>query len=252
MVQIRRRYRAAGRQSVRDRDRQGVDGGAGDRSRRAERNPRARGRGRAGRRRCRRHRRRGRRDRRADEVRAGGPRLARRCRAGDGASRCGGRAADQARSVLRGAHAGAQFRPGAARRRRHGRRRWRAGSRAKPASISSRMRGSGPHGRIVARDLANAPRLGAGRAARRAGAWPDRRSSQVALRSGELRRDAARRHAPHHRGPASASETNHPAFLSHRRYRDRSPQGSSARTRTRQRPRTATAIRRSSSRSTIS
>ena len=33
---------------------------------------------------------------RADEVRAGGPRLARRCRTGDGASRCGGRAADHA------------------------------------------------------------------------------------------------------------------------------------------------------------
>ena len=37
-------------------------------------------------------------------------------------------------------------------------RRWRAGSPPRPGSISTRMRGSGPHGRIVARDIENAPR----------------------------------------------------------------------------------------------
>ena len=50
MVQVGRRRGQAGRQPVRDRDRQGVDGGAVDHRRRARRDPRARGRGGAGRR----------------------------------------------------------------------------------------------------------------------------------------------------------------------------------------------------------
>ena len=50
MVQVGRRRRQAGRQPVRDRDRQGVDGGAVDHDRRARGNPRRRRRGGAGRR----------------------------------------------------------------------------------------------------------------------------------------------------------------------------------------------------------
>ena len=50
MVQVRRRQGAAGRQPVRDRNRQDVDGGAVDLDRRAGRDPRAGGRRRAGRR----------------------------------------------------------------------------------------------------------------------------------------------------------------------------------------------------------
>ena len=60
MVQVGRRRREAGRQPVRDRDRQGFDGGAVDHRRHAFGNPRAGGRRRAGRRRGRDHRRRGR------------------------------------------------------------------------------------------------------------------------------------------------------------------------------------------------
>ena len=61
MVQVGGRRDQARRQPVRDRDRQGVDGGALDQRRRACRDPRAGGRGGAGRRRRRRHlRRRGR------------------------------------------------------------------------------------------------------------------------------------------------------------------------------------------------
>ena len=50
MVQVGRRRGEAGRQPVRDRDRQGFDGSAVDRSRHAHRNPRRSGRGGAGRR----------------------------------------------------------------------------------------------------------------------------------------------------------------------------------------------------------
>ena len=68
------------------------------------------------------------------------------------------------------------------------------------ASIDlTRLRGSGPHGRIVARDVAETPRP-----SRRAGGGTERRRDQGALRAGQLRGSAARRHAPHHRGAAHA------------------------------------------------
>ncbi len=130
--------------------------------RRARGNPRGGRRGGAGRRRRGGHRRQGRRDdepaggrhRRAAEDAARPARAAPAPAAACRRRRSRGRIrAGRTRSVLRGAHARAQFRPGEARQRhRHHAARPPPGRR-EPASILSPRQGSGPHGRIVARDI---------------------------------------------------------------------------------------------------
>ena len=107
-------------------------------------------------------------------------------------------APDQARSVLRSAHAGAQFRSGAVVRRcdRHA-----AGaaacrrSRHRPVA-PARLRPAWPHRRER--------RRGSAAAVARACRGTGRRRDQGALRAGQLRGSAARRHAPHHRDAADA------------------------------------------------
>ena len=82
-------------------------------------------------------------------------------------------------------------------------RRWRGGSRRRPASISARVNGSGPHGRIVARDVeARARRQRAAPAAAAARGRPARRADQGALPRRAVRGSAARRHAQDHRRAA--------------------------------------------------
>ena len=88
----------------------------------------------------------------------------------------------------------------------------------------ARVRGSGPRGRIVARDVETAAAL-PGRCRAAGTGRSECRTGQGALRSGELRGGDARRHAPHHRGAASPGEADHSAFLRDRRCRDRPPQG---------------------------
>ena len=197
MVQVGRRRREAGRQPVRDRDRQGVDGGAVDHGRHADGNPRAGGRGRAGRRRGRGDRGRGRGGReRASAACACSCRQSaatsrsfprkREPRAKDWvpafagtngkqtrqlmptrtsirSSRCARRRATSARRSCRAAPSS---------------RRWRGGSPARTASISAGCRGSGPHGRIVAADVEIGDRQEAGRP-RRADGRPARSAAQV-------------------------------------------------------------------------
>ena len=64
----------------------------------------------------------------------------------------------------------------------------------------ARVTASGPHGRIVARDIEAATAGGAARhVAAAAAARPDRRPGQGALPRHAVRGSAARRHAPHHR-----------------------------------------------------
>ena len=127
MVQVGRRTGQAGRQSVRDRDRQGFDGSAVDHHRRARRDPRSGRRCRAGRR----HRRRDRGripcpaeptgrinpataiDRKASFIASGNHGSSAGCAAPAGFI------AHQTRSIFRGAHTLPQFRHGAAVRRRH-------------------------------------------------------------------------------------------------------------------------------------
>ena len=189
VVQVGRRCGEAGRQSVRDRDRQSVDGSAGDRSRHPQRDPRARRRSRAGRR----HRWRDRRRRRSCRPR--------RQRTGCGRRRSaeGARAAPQRHRELRrrpnrrnsrssSIHSSRCERRNAISDRRGFpaeflSRRWRGGSRAKPASIFRRLQGSGPHGRIVARDVETAPRPHPAPSHAAGAERPDRRSGQGALRS---------------------------------------------------------------------
>ncbi len=133
-----------------------------------------------------------------------------------GSPRSRGRAAEiTARSVLRGAHAGSQFRPGAIG--------WR--HRGNAIGAAARLRGRNrpyAHARFrAARPHCRARcRRGAARISRAARGGSDRRSGQGALRAGQLRRGAARRHAPHHRGAADASGADHSALLSHHGHRD--------------------------------
>ena len=101
---------------------------------------------------------------------------------------------------------------------------------AKEAGIDiGRIQGTGPHGRVIARDVATAK---AGRRLARAGRAPrapraaDRAvdvgpADPRALRRRQLRGRAARRHAPHHRAAADRLGADHSAFLSHRRLRHR-------------------------------
>ena len=228
VVQVGRRRREAGRQPVRDRDRQGVDGGAVDHGRHAHRDQGAGRRDRAGRRRGRGDRGRGRRGRERRQRRrsrlqaSAAPRRRRRPR------RCAGRcreaarriaAVRPARSVLRGSHAVAQFRPGENRGRhvRHA-----AGApacrRERHRSVArQRLRPAWPHrcGRCrirASRRAAAAPRR------RRQPAW--RRAGQGALSGRRVRGGAARRHARDHRAAAGRGQADHPAFLSHRRRDD--------------------------------
>ncbi len=107
-------------------------------------------------------------------------------------------APDQARSVLRSAHAGAQLRAGALVRRRH---RHAAGAaacrRGRYRSFApARLRPAWPHRRQRHR--------GSAAAVARAVPRGRRRRDQGALRAGQLRGSAARRHAPHHRDAADA------------------------------------------------
>ncbi len=79
----------------------------------------------------------------------------------------------------------------------------------------TRIVASGPHGRIVARDVEAGHRV---RAKRRRTSRPGApravaRSHQGALRRGQLRRGAARFHAAHHRGAARRGQADHSAFL---------------------------------------
>ena len=164
----RRRCGEAGRQSVRDRDRQGVDGGAGDGNRRAERNPRAGRRSRAGRRGCGRDRRGG---GRTGEIGVGGNssagsvRLVRLARIGPGENACG-RRRRSAPAPQRPIKLDPFFEVRTP-ERNFGPARLSGGVTVTPlarrlaseAGIDlSRLRGSGPHGRIVARDVESAPR----------------------------------------------------------------------------------------------
>ena len=226
----------AGRQPVRDRDRQGVDGGAGDGGRRLERNPRAEG-----------------------EVAPVGAIV--------GVIGSGGRRRDAHQRAARAPSRQPGHRPHIALlhpprlqrpikldpffevrtpERNFGPARLSGGVTVTPlarrlaseAGIDlSRLRGSGPHGRIVARDVENAPRPAAPRAPLAAMAeGSNRRSGQGALRPGKLRGSAARRHAQDHRGAAASGQADYPAFLPHRRHRDRSSNKRCARRRTPTRP----------------
>ena len=81
-------------------------------------------------------------------------------------------------------------------------------------------RGSGPHGRIVARRCRDRRiAKGGGRAARRMATGAQRRAGQGALPGRRVRGSAARRHARDHRAPAGRGQADHPAFLSRRRRR---------------------------------
>ena len=208
LVQIGRRCRQAGRQPVRDRDRQGVDGSAVDQRRRAGGDPRAGGRRGAGRRHRRGDLRSGRRRPRARKPPPTGappktPDVAAAC-AGSGRGDSSGCAtsgdADRARPVPRGAHAGAQLSARRNCRAVPSRRRSHVGSPARPASISRRVHGLGtarPHRRARraggARRRGRPQRLSSARGA-------DRRAGQGALPGRAVRGAAARQHAPHHRG----------------------------------------------------
>ena len=94
---------------------------------------------------------------------------------------------------------------------------------AKEAGVDiGRIQGSGPHGRVIARDVEGA-KSGKGMkpsgATAAAASAPAHRavdvgcSSQGAVRRGQLRGRAARRHAPHDRAAADAVGADHPAFL---------------------------------------
>ena len=215
MVQIGRRRREAGRQPVRDRDRQGFDGGAVDRRRHAHRDPGAGRRCRAGRRRGRDHRRRGRRGgKRAPVATAAAPSAAapplprsfprkRESRAKHwvpafaGTRRCASREVYTGRSIRssRCARPSRNYGP-ATTYRRHRRHAAGAAARRRNSIDLSRVSGTGPRGRIVAADVEKA----IAQAARGRAAPAERGASaeQVkALYQGVgFRGAAARRHAP--------------------------------------------------------
>ncbi len=100
---------------------------------------------------------------------------------------------------------------------------------AKEAGIDiARINGSGPHGRIVARDVEGA-KSGKGLKAPAAapGAAPAHRAGDVgqadpfAVRGRLLRDRAARRHAPHHRAAPDGGDAERSDLLSHHRLRHR-------------------------------
>ena len=93
----------------------------------------------------------------------------------------------------------------------------------------TRLTGSGPHGRVVARDIEAALAQGAARSGAPAPtpslAGPTAEQINGALSRYAIRGGSARRHAAHHRDPAGASQADHSAFLSHGRHGDRPPAG---------------------------
>ena len=134
-----------------------------------------------------------------------------------------GRAAHQvARRIAdgplpRSPHPGAQFRSGADRGRHHGDA---AGAQARRRerhrSVSHhRLRPAWPH-RRARRRIPHRARAGLG-----AGERTFRIRHPRALSRRAVRGSAARRHAQDHRRAADAGQADHPAFLSHRRYRHR-------------------------------
>ena len=159
MVQVGRRRREAGRQPVRDRDRQGVDGSAGDQRRRACGDPRARGRGRAGGRGGRGHLR----SAAEGRKRAARSPLAQRARKTPSAAARASSARSRFKPQERQAPIALEpFREVRTPERNFGPARHPAGVTVTPlarrlageAGIDlSRLTGSGPHGRIVARDV---------------------------------------------------------------------------------------------------
>ena len=247
MVQVGGRRRQAGRQPVRDRDRQGVDGGAVDHRRRARGNPRGRGRGRAGRRRGRGDRGRGGRER----VRA--PQRPRRqapphpspppdapprapLAAGPAAAAIRRRSA---RSVFRGAHAGAQYGPA----RLPGGMLVTPLARRLAGEAASICRASRPRAPMAASSRADVESaLASGGAPRRAGMATGASVDQVKA----LYRDVPFEEVPldgmraDDRHAAGAGEADHPAFLSDRRCRDRRAPASCASRPMPPRPRTRT------------
>ena len=123
-----------------------------------------------------------------------------------------------ARSVLRGAHAVAQLRPGQDLRRH---RRHAAGP---PARRRERHRSVAPVGLRPARPHRRSRHRIRHRQGRRPrGAGADRcvgRAGQGALPGRRVRGGAARRHARDHRAPPGRGEADHPALLSRRRRDD--------------------------------
>ncbi len=103
---------------------------------------------------------------------------------------------------------------------------WRVAWPARIGIDLSRINGSGPHGRIVARDVESA---GEKDAHDSAGVRPLRVRRPGALSRYAVRRGAARRHAQDHRRAADAGEADHPAFLSDRRCQHRCPAESTRR-----------------------
>ena len=103
---------------------------------------------------------------------------------------------------------------------------------AKEAGIDiARIAGTGPHGRVIARDVAAAKEgkglkapgaaPGAAAAAPLAIQAPSDDKVRALLRARLLRGRAARQHAPHHRAAAHRVDADHPAFLPHDRLRHR-------------------------------
>ena len=104
-----------------------------------------------------------------------------------------------------------------------------AGSPRRRGIDIGRIAGSGPHGRIIARDV-EAAKSGGTRASRRAaavaapgrlprrcaGTGALRRQDPRAVRARLLRRRAARQYAQDHRAAPGAGEADDPALLSHR------------------------------------
>ena len=76
----------------------------------------------------------------------------------------------------------------------------------------SRITGSGPHGRIVARDVRGGARRRP-RAAPRSARGPSADQVKALYRDVPYEEVAARQHAPHHRDAADAGEADDPAFL---------------------------------------
>ena len=160
---------------------------------------------------------------------------------------------DRARSVLRGAHAGAQLRPGAI-ARRHPRHApgapARGGSRHRPRRYFA-FGPARPHRRARCRGARTRRRRsgGAARCARGASAPTQVKALYRDVPFEEVPLDGMRATIAR---AAGRGEADHPALLPDRRCRDRTRCSSCARRRMRPRPRTATAVLPSSCRSTTS
>ena len=206
MVQGGRRRREAGRQPVRDRDRQGVDGGAVDHRRHADRDQGAGRRDRAGRRRGRGDRGRGRRGCERAGAKAPPPRRSRRRhklrslprKREPSGQRLGPRFAGTNGAAASFAYASSIRSSRCARRRAiSARRKLAGGTFVTPLARRlagengidlSRMSGSGPHGRIVAADVEAAIAKGGGRAAPMATGASAPRRSRRSTRASSSRR----------------------------------------------------------------